>query len=126
MAHSTFVAIITPVVVILGLAIWLGSVFYAQRHPANEKKVAPLKHEVRGGAFQSESGGQVMLRRDATRAAAMAGPGMTWHPAWCERRFQHLVLPGALAVHATSVILGTGGDKWRRWASVHGSHRGVT
>jgi hypothetical protein len=66
MAHSTLVAIIVPIVAIFAIAAWLGAVFHAKRHPANEKKVAPLPHEVSGGAFQAESAGQRMPRRDAT------------------------------------------------------------
>lgn len=64
MSHSTLAAVITPAVVIICLAVWLGLVFRAQRHPGGSK-ATPLSSEVDGGAFQSSGGRQVAPRRDA-------------------------------------------------------------
>jgi cytoskeletal protein RodZ len=65
MSHSTLAAVIIPVVVITALAVWLGLVFRAQRHPG-KSKADPLKSEVSGGVFESKDGRQVMPHRDAT------------------------------------------------------------
>jgi hypothetical protein len=64
MSNSTLAAILVPVVVAIGLVIWIAMVFHASRHPRSAPPREAPGHEVTGGVFEGE-GRQVMPRRDA-------------------------------------------------------------
>jgi hypothetical protein len=66
MATSTLAAIFVPVAVVIGLAVWLGAVFFARRHPDSKQAGPPLRTTVSGGSFRARGGRQLMSRRDAT------------------------------------------------------------
>lgn len=70
MSGSTLSIIIIPIVVVLALGAWIVAVHFAQRHPGNDKEVAPPATEVSGGAFEASGGRQAAPRRDATPAEA--------------------------------------------------------
>lgn len=58
--------VIVCVVIVAGLAIWLGMVFWAGRHPGWKRGPRDTRQgDVRGGAFKAEGGRSVSPRRDA-------------------------------------------------------------
>jgi hypothetical protein len=65
MATSTLAAIFIPVAVVIGLAGWLGAVYFARRHPDTKEHGPRLRTTVSGGSFRASGGRQLMPRRDA-------------------------------------------------------------
>jgi hypothetical protein len=58
--------VIVCVVIVVGLAVWLGMVFWAGRHPGWKRGPRDVRPgDVRGGAFKAEGGRSVSPRRDA-------------------------------------------------------------
>lgn len=110
MSPGVQAAIITPIVVMILLAIWLVLVYRANRRggeggqPELGNPRAVPRREVAGGAFRSSGGRQVMPRRDETPAEAEdAGSGELRH---------QLVLPTRRAGSARD----SGGRPWGwRW-----------
>lgn len=64
MSGSLLAVIFIPIVVGIALAVWLFSVYYANRHPDSGPGKMP-RREVIGGAFRTSGGRQLMPRRDA-------------------------------------------------------------
>ena len=65
MTGSTLSLIIMPIVVVIALALWVGSVLYADDHPGKKEEADHLRNSVSGGAFDAAGGRQVMPHRDA-------------------------------------------------------------
>lgn len=64
MSGSTLAIILIPIVVAVGLVVWISMVFHADRHPRQPRRGGAPDREVTGGIFQGDPG-QVMPRRDA-------------------------------------------------------------
>jgi hypothetical protein len=65
MTGSTLSLIIIPIVVLIALGFWVGSVLYVDDHPDKKEQAAHLRNSVSGGAFTASGGHQVMPHRDA-------------------------------------------------------------
>lgn len=64
MSGSLLAVIFIPIVVAIALAVWLGAVYRASRHPDSGPGKMP-RREVIGGTFRAGGGRQLMPRRDA-------------------------------------------------------------
>ncbi len=64
MSGSLLAVIFIPIVVAAALAVWLGAVYHANRHPDSGPGKMP-RREVIGGTFRASGGRQLMPRRDA-------------------------------------------------------------
>lgn len=65
MSGSVAAAIVTPIVAFGLLAVWIGSVLYADSHPDKHKQRPDSRRStVSGGSFTASGGHQVMPHRD--------------------------------------------------------------
>jgi hypothetical protein len=60
MSNNVLTAIFTPIVVAILLIVWIGGVFWANRHPSWGRR-RDIKTEVSGGAFKAVHGGRQLM-----------------------------------------------------------------
>ena len=73
MTGSTLYLILISVVVVTVVAVWIVLVFYADAHPAGQRREAPARHGTAGQAARPPAG-QPESSRDAAPGQAQASP----------------------------------------------------